>query len=165
MIDATHASPALRAPEAPGVPEALETLGERLHAAGLRSTAPRRAVMEVLAQGGHWSAADVFNSVVKDLDQTSLQAVYGVLSAFTEAGLARKIEPPNSPALYERRVGDNHHHLVCADCGDITDIPCVVGEAPCLTIPESHGYEIHVAEVTYHGVCPDCQAARQVVAR
>ncbi|MFC5337540.1 Fur family transcriptional regulator [Leucobacter denitrificans] len=134
-------------------------LSEQLNAVGLRSTAQRRAVMEVLARGGHWTAADVFDAVAKDLDGTSLQAVYGVLSALTEVGLARKIEPPNSPALYERRVGDNHHHLVCTECGEIKDVPCAVGEAPCLTASEQYGYAIHTAEVTYHGVCPTCRAA------
>lgn len=134
------------------------TLGQQLQAAGLRSTAPRRAVMEVLGRGGHWNAADVYEAVAKDLDGTSLQAVYGVLGALTTVGLARKIEPPNSPALYERRSGDNHHHLVCTECGDIQDVACAVGEAPCLTASESHGFEISTAEVTYHGVCSACRA-------
>lgn len=131
-------------------------LSEQLNAVGLRSTAPRRAVMEVLAQGDHWSASDVFDAVAKNLDGTSLQAVYGVLAALEEAGLVRMIEPPNSPAMYERRVNDNHHHLVCAKCGEIKDVPCAVGEAPCLTASDSHGYAIHTAEVTYHGICPAC---------
>ena len=133
-------------------------LSEQLNAVGLRSTAPRRAVMGVLARGGHWNAADVFDAVAKDLDSTSLQAVYGVLSALNEAGLARKIEPPNSPALYERRVNDNHHHLVCTECGEIKDVPCAVGEAPCLAASDTHGYTIQAAEVTYRGICPTCAA-------
>ncbi|MGO1538891.1 MAG: Fur family transcriptional regulator [Leucobacter sp.] len=130
--------------------------GEQLKAVGLRSTAPRRAVMEVLARGGHWNAADVYDEVAKELDGTSLQAVYGVLSALSEAVLVRKIEPPNSPALYERRVNDNHHHLVCTECGEIKDVACAVGEAPCLVASEAQGYNIHAAEVTYYGVCPAC---------
>lgn len=152
MIETKTVDPAQRGPQ----------LSQQLQAAGLRSTAPRRAVMEVLARGGHWNAADVFDAVAKDLEGTSLQAVYGVLSALSEAGLARKIEPPNSPALYERRVGDNHHHLVCVECGDIQDVPCAVGAAPCLTASDSHGFEIHAAEVTYHGICPACRADQNV---
>jgi Fe2+ or Zn2+ uptake regulation protein len=139
-------------------------IGERLKLAGLRSTEPRRAVVAALQTGGHWSAGDVFDAVSKDLTGTSVQAVYGILSALNEAGLARKIEPPGSPALYELRIGDNHHHLVCTECGDIRDVPCVVGEAPCLAASETHGYTIAVAEVTYHGVCPDCQLVSEGVA-
>lgn len=141
-----------------------QMLGEQLNAVGLRSTAQRRAVMEVLARGGHWNAADVFDAVAKDLNGTSLQATYGVLTALTVAGLARKIELPGSPALYEHRVGDNHHHLVCSSCGDVQDVPCAVGEAPCLTASIDHGFEIHTAEVTYRGVCSTCRAARMAEA-
>ena len=134
-------------------------IGERLKRAGLRSTEPRRAVVAALGQGGHHSAAEVFDSVSERLTGTSLQAVCGILSALNEAGLARKIEPPGSPALYELRIGDNHHHLVCTECGLILDVPCALGEAPCLTASETHGVAIATAEVTYHGMCPDCQAA------
>lgn len=141
-----------------------QVLSEQLNAVGLRSTAQRRAVMEVLARGGHWSAADVFDAVAKDLSGTSLQATYGVLAALTDVNLVRKIELPNSPALFERRVGDNHHHLVCNDCGDVQDVPCAVGGAPCLTASVDHGFEIHVAEVTYRGVCGACRAAKEAEA-
>lgn len=134
-------------------------IGEQLKHAGLRSTEPRRAVVAALSAGGHLSAADVFDTVRTRLAGTSLQAVYGILSALNEAGIARKIEPPGSPALYELRIGDNHHHLVCSECGLIVDVPCAIGEAPCLTASETHGFDISVAEVTYHGLCPDCQLA------
>lgn len=134
-------------------------IGARLSAAGLRSTAPRRETLRVLSRGEHWSAAAVFDAVAERLPGTSLQAVYGVLSALTEASVLRKIEPPSSAALYELRIGDNHHHLVCTVCGEIRDVPCAVGAAPCLEASTDHGYAIVSAEVTYHGVCPECQEA------
>ena len=131
----------------------------RLSAAGLRSTGPRREAIRVLSRGGHWSAASVFEAVSEELEGTSLQAMYGVLTALSDAGILRKIELPGSPALYELRVNDNHHHLICTICGDIRDVPCAVGEAPCLTASDTQGFVISQAEVTYHGVCPDCQLA------
>src|SRR5690625_1082422 len=90
-----------------------------LHAAGLRSTAPRRTVLAVLSRGGHYEASEVFEEVRKKLPGTSLQAIYGVLGAFTEAGLVRKLEPEGGSALYEISRGDNHHHLHCTECGRI----------------------------------------------
>ena len=131
-----------------------------LHAAGLRSTAPRRAVLAVLSVGGHYEASEVFRHVRKDLPGTSLQAIYGVLGAFTEAGLVRKLEPEGGSALYEISRGDNHHHLHCTECGRIEDIPCVVGHAPCLTPVDDFGFQVHRAEVTFKGVCPSCQVAQ-----
>lgn len=135
----------------------------RLSAAGLRSTAPRRAVLDALQPGGHLDASEVFESVRHGLPGTSLQAIYGVLGALAEAGLVRKIEPAGGPAHYEARVGDNHHHLVCRRCGRIEDVSCTVGAAPCLTPSESHGFVVDTAEVTFHGLCADCLGAGEAV--
>ncbi len=87
----------------------------------------------------------------------SLQAVYDVLHALDARGLVRRIEPMGQPARYESRVGDNHHHLVCRVCGAVTDVDCAVGHAPCLEPVSRAGYSVDEADVTYWGVCPDCQ--------
>ena len=89
----------------------------------------------------------------------SLQAVYEALHALTAAGLVRRIEPAGSPARFERRVGDNHHHVVCRSCGVVADVDCAVGEIPCLTASDDHGFVIDEAEVIYWGLCPDCSTA------
>ena len=131
-----------------------------LHGAGLRTTAPRRAVLTVLESGGHHEAADVFERVREELPGTSLQAVYGVLGALTDAGIARKIEPEGGPALFEMRRGDNHHHLLCMSCGRIEDVPCVIGQTPCLTPVHDLGFRVHAAEVTFKGLCTECHEAQ-----
>ena len=133
--------------------------GELLRGAGLRSTAPRRAVLEALTPGGHLDASELFDVVKRELPGTSLQAMYVVLAALTEAGLVRKIEPAGGSAHYEVRVGDNHHHLLCVICGRLEDVACTIGAAPCLTPVEDHGFQIHAAEVTFTGLCPACQQA------
>lgn len=135
-----------------------------LHGVGLKVTSPRLAVLSALDHHPHSDADTLYRAVADELPTTSLQAVYGVLGAFTEAGLARRIEPAGSSALYERRVGDNHHHLICGDCRAVVDVNCVVGEAPCLTPSDSHGFSVHTAEVTFWGLCPSCQQARRSAA-
>jgi Fur family transcriptional regulator, stress-responsive regulator len=133
---------------------------ERLRARGLRVTRPRLAVLEILAEGGHLEVDDIAQQVRGRLDSVSTQAVYDVLGALARAGLARRIEPAGSPARYEARTGDNHHHVVCRSCGVIADIDCTVGSAPCLDPDTAVGYEIDEAEVTFWGLCPRCQALR-----
>ena len=132
---------------------------ELLRTRGLRVTRPRLAVLEVLAAGGHFQVEDIASQVRTRLDSVSTQAVYDVLSALARAGLARRIEPAGSPALYEHRTGDNHHHVVCRSCGRIGDVDCAVGEAPCLTPVSTSGFTVDTAEVTYWGLCPDCRDA------
>lgn len=130
---------------------------EQLRAAGLRVTAARLAVVRVLERHPHADAESIIAEVRGELGTVSHQTVYGVLQALVEAGLARRIEPAGSPGRYELRVGDNHHHTVCRSCGATVDVDCVVGERPCLTPSETHGYLLDEAEVTFWGLCPACR--------
>jgi Fur family transcriptional regulator, stress-responsive regulator len=130
-----------------------------LRSAGLRVTAPRRAVLGALADHPH-STADAVAGVVRgELGSVSTQAVYDVLAACVDAGLVRRIEPAGSAARYETRTGDNHHHLVCRSCGATADVDCVVDERPCLTPSDDGGFEIDEAEVVFWGLCPACRVA------
>jgi Fur family ferric uptake transcriptional regulator len=138
----------------------MPTGEQLLRANGLRVTRPRVAVLEVLTQGGHLEVEQITRQVRERLDSVSVQAVYDVLSALSRAGLARRIEPAGSPARFEARVADNHHHIVCRGCGAIEDVDCVVGERPCLAPGAEHGFEVDEAEVTFWGLCPACQQTR-----
>jgi Fur family ferric uptake transcriptional regulator len=126
----------------------------------LRVTKPRIAVLDALAEHPHADVDTVARVAREELGTVSTQAIYDVLRALTEADLVRRIEPAGSPARFEIRVGDNHHHIVCRRCGDIADVDCAVGHTPCLSASESHGYVIDEAEVTYWGVCPGCSSVR-----
>jgi Fur family ferric uptake transcriptional regulator len=129
-----------------------------LREAGLRVTRPRVAVLDALVELAHADTESVITAVRRELPDVSHQAVYDSLRTLTTAGLARRIQPNGSVARYEARVGDNHHHLVCRTCGAIADVDCAVGEVPCLTASDSHGYIVDEAEVIYWGVCPTCSA-------
>jgi Fur family transcriptional regulator, stress-responsive regulator len=130
---------------------------DRLRQAGLRVTAARLAIMQTVREGDHLDVDGVHRGVLDRVGQVSLQAVYDSLHALHRNGLVRRIEPAGSPARFEARVGDNHHHLVCRGCAKVTDVDCAVGHAPCLEPAYSAGYAIDEADVTYWGVCPDCR--------
>lgn len=129
-----------------------------LQSAKMRLTAPRTAVLEVLDhEGKHQDAEYIIQAARTRLGSLSRQAVYDNLNALVAAGIVRRIEPAGRPALYETRVGDNHHHLICRQCHETVDIDCAVGSAPCLQPAENHGFVIDEAEVVYWGTCPQCQ--------
>ena len=132
----------------------------QLRAVSLRVTRPRLAVLAALRDHPHVDTETVITLVRADLPTVSHQAVYDVLRALTDTGLVRRIQPAGATARYESRVGDNHHHVVCRSCGAIADVDCVVGQAPCLTASDSHGFMIDEAEVVFWGTCPDCSAGR-----
>ena len=129
-----------------------------LRSAGLRVTTPRRAMLTWLAEHPHATADGIGAGVRAQSISVSTQAVYDMLAACTAAGLLRRIEPAGHPARYERRVSDNHHHLVCRRCGRTEDVDCVVGARPCLTPVDDHGFSVDEAEVVFWGVCPGCKA-------
>ena len=136
------------------------TPAEELRGAGLRVTAARVALLEIVRHGDHLGVEAIASGVRDRIGHISLQAIYDALHALTAAGLIRRIEPAGSPVRFEGRIGDNHHHIVCRSCGAVADVDCAVGEAPCLTASDDHGFSIDEAEVIYWGLCPDCSTAR-----
>lgn len=131
---------------------------ELLREHDLHVTAQRVAVLRAAAEHPHSTADEVAASVRSGIGTISKQAVYDALSVLVERGLLRRIQPAGSPGRYEHRVGDNHHHLVCRDCGRMVDIDCAVGSVPCLTPSETAGFEVDEAEVVYWGRCPACRS-------
>ena len=129
-------------------------LGTALRAAGLRVTPGRLAVLEALDKHPHSTAETLRVSSAAGL---SIQSVHNVLADLTAVRLIRRIEPAGSAALYERRIGDNHHHVVCSSCGAVADVDCIHGAAPCLTASNTNGFTIEAAEITFWGRCPLCQ--------
>lgn len=136
-----------------------------LRGAALRVTRPRVAVLSAVHEHPHSDTSSIIGIVRDDLGEVSHQAVYDVLRALTAAGLVRCIEPPGSVARYEARVGDNHHHVMCRSCGAIADVDCAIGEAPCLTPSDDHGFAIDEAEVIYRGRCPECAAREEMASK
>jgi Fur family ferric uptake transcriptional regulator len=135
---------------------------EVLRQHGLRVTAQRLAVLQAVSGAPHATADIVADKVRTEIGSISVQSVYDALATLTDKGLLRRIQPAGSPARYEARVGDNHHHLICRACERMVDVDCAVGDPPCLTAVEDFGYEIEEAEVIYWGRCPQCVAATSV---
>ena len=143
--------------QTPAVPSAPD-FEHMLRRVALRVTRPRVAVLAAVHDHPHADTLSILDVVRADLGEVSHQAVYDVLGALTTAGLLRRIQPHGSLARYETRVGDNHDHVVCRSCGAIADVDRAVGDAPCLTAADDHGFVIEEAEVIYWGRCPDCSA-------
>jgi Fur family transcriptional regulator, stress-responsive regulator len=131
---------------------------DELRQSGLRATVGRLEVLKALEEHPHSDADRLHGLLASTLPSLSVQSVHNVLGDLTRAGLVRRIEPAHSAALYERRVDDNHHHVVCTGCGAVADIDCVIGSAPCLHPSDAAGYQIDQAEVTFWGLCANCVA-------
>ncbi len=133
---------------------------------GVQVTAQRLAVFSAISQQPHATADQITHAAREHIGSISRQSVYDAIDTLEQVGLIRRIQPIGSPARFEDRVGDNHHHIICRDCGALADVDCAVGLAPCLTASDTHGFEIDEADVAYWGRCPQCQRknASQLVA-
>ena len=129
-----------------------------LRARGIQVTAQRLAVLRAVGGEPHITADRVAEVVRAEIGAISLQSVYDALNVLVAEKLIRRIQPAGSPARFEDRVGDNHHHLICRVCGRVVDVDCAVGSAPCLAAADDKGYQIDEAEIAYWGRCPDCLA-------
>jgi Fur family ferric uptake transcriptional regulator len=130
---------------------------DHLRANGLQVTAQRLAVMRAVSARPHATADEVADVVRTEIGAVSRQTIYDSLGLLADHQLIRRIQPAGSPARYEDRVGDNHHHLICRQCGEVVDIDCAVGDTPCLTAADDHGFKIDEAEVVYWGYCQSCR--------
>jgi len=153
----TYSSISQYAPEVPR--ESSDTDDVLLRRHGLNVTAQRLAVLRAVSGRPHSTADDIDKVVRAEIGAISHQTVYDALAALSDKGLIRRIQPAGSPARYEDRIGDNHHHLICRTCNRMVDVDCAVGFTPCLTAADDSGYEVDEAEVIYWGRCPDCVAA------
>jgi Fur family ferric uptake transcriptional regulator len=143
----------------------LDNPTDLLRRNSVQVTAQRLAVLDAVSSRPHATADDVAKAVRAEIGVISRQAVYDALGVLADKGLIRRIQPAWSPARYEDRVGDNHHHLICRMCGRMVDVDCAVGAAPCLTASDDAGYEIDEAEVIFWGRCPECLAKSPVPAK
>ncbi|GIW81431.1 MAG: transcriptional repressor [Gemmatales bacterium] len=128
---------------------------------GLQVTAQRLAVLRAVSRRPHGTADAIAEDVRAEIGAISRQAVYDALGVLAEKGIIRRIQPAGSPARYEDRVGDNHHHLICRSCGKMVDVDCVVGDTPCLSVADASGFRIDEAEVIFWGTCPNCLSAQK----
>jgi len=134
-------------------------LADVLREHGIQVTPQRLAVLHAVSGNPHVTADRVSELAREHIGSISRQSVYDALGVLADVGIVRRIQPIGSPTLFEDRVGDNHHHLICRDCGNVLDVDCAVGTTPCLTAADNQGFEIDEAEVTYWGVCPNCRVA------
>ena len=130
---------------------------------GLRSTDQRRVIVETFFQAqNHVSIEDLLALVRTQDARVGYATVYRTLKLLTECGVA-----------YERRFGDgltryeladdttHHDHLICVECGDITEFEEPRIEALQESIAKRYGFDLRTHKHEMYGVCPRCQVLGQ----
>ena len=134
---------------------------ERLRARQWRITPQRRVIAQALeGDHVHLTADEVLGTARGRLPEVSLATVYNTLNELVAMGELLEVDVVDGPKRYDPNVGEEHDHLVCANCHAIRDVPRS-RKPP--TIPEGSraGFQVSAVEVTYRGLCPACAAGHR----
>jgi Fe2+ or Zn2+ uptake regulation protein len=120
---------------------------------GLRITPQRVSVFEALHESsGHPTAETIYQTVVDDIPSISLKTVYQTLNDLTDMGEIRRLDMGSTATRFDPNI-DDHHHLVCTNCGVMIDTYLDVSK---LELDELDGFEPAGTSVFVTGVCEAC---------
>jgi Fur family ferric uptake transcriptional regulator len=130
-----------------------------LRAAGLKSTLPRRRILEVMESTGtrHMSAEDIYRSLLEAGEDVGLATVYRVLTQFEAAGLVNKHNFEGGNSVFELNQGEHHDHILCVKCGKVEEFVDDVIEQRQRDIASKAGFAMTDHCLYIYGICKDCQ--------
>jgi Fe2+ or Zn2+ uptake regulation protein len=129
---------------------------ELVRAQGGRVTPAKRAVVEVLARSAdHLTAEDLITQITEASPATAASTIYRVLQQLEEIGAVEHVHPGRGPAFYHlREIG--HAHLVCQDCGSITDVPDLLLDVLSHQALDRYGFVVDTHHAAVLGRCEAC---------
>jgi Fur family ferric uptake transcriptional regulator len=133
--------------------KAVET--SDLKKAGLKITAPRLKILEILgsAQPRHMSAEDIYRHLLTSHEDIGLATVYRVLTQFEAAGIVTRHHFEGATAVFELNEGQHHDHIVCLDCGKVEEFVDHGIEERQKAIAAKHQFEIRDHSMILYGRC------------
>jgi Fe2+ or Zn2+ uptake regulation protein len=137
----------------------VHPLMEALAEAGVRSTEPRRAVAELIAErAGHFTARDLVDDAADRRLAIGRATVFRALELFADLGLVERLDLPTGEHAYVAcEPTQHHHHVVCSRCGRSTEVDdCGMSEVA-REVARRTGYRIERHRLELFGVCPDCR--------
>ena len=135
------------------------TSSNELKAAGLKSTLPRRKILEVMENHSshHMNAEDVYHLLRESGEDVGLATVYRVLTQFESAGLVTKHNFEGGHSVFEINQGEHHDHILCVKCGKVEEFLDEVIEQRQRDIAEKAGFAMTDHSLYIYGICADCQ--------
>jgi Fe2+ or Zn2+ uptake regulation protein len=137
-------------------PEELTSL---FRARGLKVTPQRQRIFTILHDSPrHPSAEAVYEVARADMPTLSLRTVYQTLNDLASMGELAALDLGTGATRFDPNLSP-HHHLVCTECGSITDLHT---DFPDVAVPtgDGDGFTVTATEIVFRGRCASCEAAR-----
>ena len=126
-----------------------------------RNTIQRSLVFEAVNKlQCHATAAEIYQTIMKEHPNISRATVYRNLKLLSETGEIRKMEIPGGSDRYDHRIQE-HCHVRCEKCGRVFDVDMEYITGLEKNITESHGFAFTGYDILFRGICPDCQKSRK----
>jgi Fur family transcriptional regulator, ferric uptake regulator len=131
---------------------------DKLQAHGYRLTAPRQAVVEIIAASQHvLSPFEVFEQARLRHPKIGLVTVYRTVEKLEELGLIQRVHQPSGCHAFISAFSGHQHLLICERCGRVEffhgdDVGGLMDE-----VGKKSGYKIHAHWLQLFGECQECQ--------
>ena len=132
-------------------------LRRTLHERGLRMTPQRQLVLDAVRELGHATPEQVCAQVQRAAPAVNITTVYRSLDLLERLGLVRHTHLGHGAPTYSAHEHE-HVHLVCHDCGTVTEAPRELMADLAARLDDGFGFELDVAHIALSGLCRDCRA-------
>ena len=139
----------------------MEDLKDKLKEEGLKLTPQRRSIVQVLidSKGQHLSCEEIYDKVKESCPEIGLATVYRTLQMLDKIGFTNKLSLDDGCLRYEFNMaheGHHHHHLICKQCGSITEVELDLLDPLENIIETSYNFQIDDHDVKFYGRCSKC---------
>ena len=135
-----------------------DTTRETLNTSGLRITNQRALILDIICRGeGHLDADEIYRRARKKQPRLSLSTVYRTLQKLKKTGMVEELHFDEGHHHYEVKPSDEHHHLVCLNCGRVIEFHQPLSRYVKRNVPEARDFDIVGSEVYMSGYCKDCR--------
>ncbi|MEO0367693.1 MAG: ferric iron uptake transcriptional regulator [Pseudomonadota bacterium] len=128
---------------------------------GLKTTLPRLRILAVLEETGdkrHFTAEDVYKSLLDAGEDIAFATVYRVLTQFEDAGLVLRHNFEGGRSVFELDDGGNHYHMVCVKCGCVEEFYDPEIEERQKVAAQKQNFDLQDHSLYLYGLCAKCQA-------
>ncbi len=138
----------------------VQAWDEQLRSRGYRVTPQRQLVLEAITKLEHATPEDICAEVQLTARGVNISTIYRTLELLEQVGLVTHTHLGHGAPTYHLAAEADHVHLVCRDCGEVTEVsPGTVGDLV-TRLDREFGFETEVRHLTVFGRCAGCRAAR-----
>jgi Fur family ferric uptake transcriptional regulator len=133
---------------------------KELRARGYRVTPQRQLVLEAVTRLEHATPEDIWADVQRTASGVNISTIYRALELLEQLGLVTHTHLGHGAPRYHLAAEAEHVHLVCSECGRISQVPPDAVAGLVTAVDEKYGFETDVGHLTVFGRCADCRSKK-----